>query len=53
MGGWERGVQEASGLQFFLARQVVEARQAEMFEEEVGGAPGHRLAAAHAGGPSA
>src|SRR5690348_3712349 len=31
-------VQEAGGLHFFVARQILERRQAEMLQEEVGGA---------------
>src|SRR5262245_37366000 len=37
-------VQEAGCLHFLMARQVIERRQAEMLEEEVGGAPGDGLA---------
>src|SRR5262249_22824806 len=50
-GGLGARVQEACGLQFFLARQVIQRREPEMFQEEVGRAPGHRAtrdaAAAH------
>src|SRR5512133_1392156 len=50
-GGLRARVQEAGRLHFLVARQILERRQAEMLEEEVGGAPRHRparhAAAAH------
>ena len=39
-GGLGARVQEARRFQFLVARQVVEAGQAEMLEEELGRAPG-------------
>src|SRR6185437_8062499 len=41
-GGLGARVQEARGLHFLVTRQVVERRQAEVLEEEVGGAPSDR-----------
>jgi len=43
-GGLGARVQEARGFHFLVTRQVLEARQAEMLEEEIGRAPRHRTA---------